>query len=107
MKGSPINFKDILAQAADADVTPIGRFLFTYPAQPLLATGSGGTGTVADFAALLVRCSEFFFTLCTITGTCWDSTANAGRIDKRKPMWIPFMAEMKRNGPLNVGHEGL
>ena len=51
---------------------------------------------------LLIRSSEFFFSLCRVTGTSWESPANPGRIDKRRPMWVPFMAEMKRNGPLSI-----
>lgn len=52
---------------------------------------------------LLLRSSDFFFDLCGVTGTNYDSPKNPGKIDKRKPMWIPFMAEMKRNGPLTIG----
>ena len=51
---------------------------------------------------LLIRSSELFFSLCGTTGTDWESPRNPGRIDKRKPMWVPFMAEMKRNGPLQL-----
>jgi len=54
---------------------------------------------------LLIRSSAFFFGLCGMTGTSWESPRNPGRIDKRKPMWVPFMAEMKRNGPLTLGRE--
>lgn len=51
---------------------------------------------------LLIRSSEFFFALCKATGTDWESPKNPGRIDKRTPMWVPFMAELKRNGPLSI-----
>jgi fructoselysine-6-P-deglycase FrlB-like protein len=50
---------------------------------------------------LLIRSSAFFFGLCGVTGTDWESPRNPGKIDKRRPMWVPFMAEMKRNGPLD------
>jgi hypothetical protein len=50
---------------------------------------------------LLIRSSAFFFGLCEATGTDWESPRNPGKIDKRRPMWVPFMAEMKRNGPLD------
>ena len=52
---------------------------------------------------LLIRTSAFFFDLCGATGTDWKSPRNPGRIDKRVPMWVPFMAEMKRTGPLTIG----
>ena len=53
MKDSPINLRDILSQAAAANITSLRQFLLTDPSRPLLATGSGGAETVADFAALL------------------------------------------------------
>ena len=52
---------------------------------------------------LLIRSTEFFHTLCLNTGVDPESPKNPGRIDKRKPMWVPFMSEMKRNGPLEIG----
>ena len=51
---------------------------------------------------LLIRSSAFFFDLCEATCTNWKSPANPGKIDKRQPMWVPFMAELKRNGPLRM-----
>ena len=51
---------------------------------------------------LLIRSSAFFFDLCGVTGTNWESPKNPGKIDKRQPMWVPFMAEMKRTGPLTL-----
>ena len=51
---------------------------------------------------LLIRSSAFFFDLCDSTGTNWKSPANPGRIDKRKPMWVPFMAALKAAGPLKL-----
>ena len=54
---------------------------------------------------LIIRSSEYFFSLCRATGTNWESPANPGKIDKRKPMWIPFMADMKRCGLLNAAQE--
>ena len=54
---------------------------------------------------LLIRSSAFFFDLCGVTGTKWESPKNPGKIDKRQPMWVPFMAEMKRIGPLTLGKD--
>ena len=51
---------------------------------------------------LLVRSTGFFFDFCEATGTTNESPANPGRIDKRVPMWVPFISEMKRNGPLTI-----
>lgn len=51
---------------------------------------------------LLIRSTEFFHTLCSVTGVNPESPKNPGRIDKRKPMWVPFMAEMKKQGPLQI-----
>ena len=51
---------------------------------------------------LLIRSSDFFFDLCGVTGTNWESPKNPGKIDKRQPMWVPFMAEMKHTGPLTL-----
>ncbi|MBO4536412.1 MAG: hypothetical protein J5702_04315, partial [Bacteroidales bacterium] len=43
----------VIDQTVSADLDPIKDFLFTNPGEPLIATGSGGAGTAADFAALL------------------------------------------------------
>ena len=51
---------------------------------------------------LLIRATEFFMELCPAAGVDPDSPSNPGRIDKRKPMWVPFKAELKRNGPLTL-----
>lgn len=51
---------------------------------------------------LLIRSTVFFFDLSAVTGTNWKSPNNPGKIDKRLPMWVPFAAEMKRNGPLTI-----
>ena len=53
MKDFSIDLPGIMARAAEADVSPLRQFLFDNPAQPLVATGSGGAESVADFAALL------------------------------------------------------
>ena len=51
------NLSNTLSSAIDhtlaADLEPIRQFLFTNPSEPLIATGSGGAATAADFAALL------------------------------------------------------
>lgn len=54
---------------------------------------------------LLIRSTEFFHTLCTTCGVDPECPKNPGRIDKRKPMWVPFMAELKRQGPLQIRRE--
>ena len=42
MKDFSIDLPGIMARAAEADVSPLRQFLFDNPAQPLVATGSGG-----------------------------------------------------------------
>lgn len=51
---------------------------------------------------LLIRATEFFHSICPVYGQDPTSPKNPGRIDKRVPMWVPFMAEMKKNGPLSL-----
>lgn len=51
---------------------------------------------------LLIRTTEFYHSVCTATGVNPESPKNPGRIDKRKPMWIPFMAALKKQGPLSL-----
>ena len=51
---------------------------------------------------LLIRATEFFHAACGACGVNPVSPSNPGRIDKRVPMWVPFMAEMRRNGPLSI-----
>ena len=51
----------------------------------------------------LIRSNLLFTGLCEERGVDFSSPSNKGRIDKRKPMWIPFMSEMKKNGPLALG----
>lgn len=51
---------------------------------------------------LLICGTEFFHVLCSTTGVNPENPKNPGRIDKRKPIWVPFMAELKRQGPLQL-----
>lgn len=51
---------------------------------------------------LLIRSTEFFHTLCTAIGVDPESPRNPGRIDKRRPMWIPFKDLLKKQGPLKL-----
>ena len=187
----------ILSQAQAADLSALRSFLTTSPSEPLVATGSGGSESASDFAALLYgarggmalavspytlnsfsdnalrtgkvlliskgghnndivfatkralavnpdgtaalnfsdgdrnearklfikagsdksftipmpRTHEGFvstgpafsyFSICPVYGLDPTSPKNPGRIDKRVPMWVPFMAEMKKNGPLSI-----
>lgn len=49
---------------------------------------------------LLVRATDFFLALCEAVGVDHFCPSNPGRIDKRVPMWIPFVAALKKAGPL-------
>lgn len=51
---------------------------------------------------LLIRSTEFFHAVCLAAGVNPESPRNPGRIDKRKPMWVPFMAGLKQQGPLTL-----
>lgn len=51
---------------------------------------------------LLLRMKVFFSAICDAVGANPASPANPGRIDKRKPIWTPFMDDMKRSGPLTL-----
>ena len=51
---------------------------------------------------LLIRATEFYHSVCTVCGVDPESPKNPGRIDKRKPMWVPFMAALKKQGPLSL-----
>ena len=51
---------------------------------------------------LLIRATEFYHSVCTACGVDPESPKNPGRIDKRKPMWVPFMAALKKQGPLSL-----
>ena len=51
---------------------------------------------------LLIRATEFYDKLCQAIGANPESPKNPGRIDKRRPIWVPFMAELKKQGPLSL-----
>ena len=51
---------------------------------------------------LIIRSTELYHTLCTTCGVNPESPSNPGRIDKRKPMWVPFMAALKKQGSLSL-----
>ena len=70
----------VIDQTIAADLKPLRYFLFSNPSEPLIATGSGGAET----------------------GVNPESPGNPGRIDKRKPIWVPFMAALKKQGPLRL-----
>ena len=51
---------------------------------------------------MLIRATEWYHSVCTACGVDPESPKNPGRIDKRKPMWVPFMAVLKKQGPLSL-----
>ena len=51
---------------------------------------------------LLIRTTEFYHSVCAAAGINPESPKNPGRIDKRKPIWVPFMAALKKQGPLSL-----
>jgi len=60
------------------------------------------TGHYAPEASLdlLIRSTEFYHSVCAASGVDPESPRTSGRIDKRKPIWTPFMAQLKKQGPL-------
>ena len=51
---------------------------------------------------LLIRSTEFYHAVCSAAGVNPESPKNPGRIDKRKPIWVPFMAALKKQGALRL-----
>jgi hypothetical protein len=51
---------------------------------------------------LLIRSTEFYHSVCAASGVDPESPRNPGKIDKRKPIWTPFMAQLKKQGPLSL-----
>lgn len=51
---------------------------------------------------LLISATGIFKELSQASGINPDSPKNPGKIDKRVPMWVPFVAELKKAGPLNL-----
>ena len=81
--------KDI-AQRTRAFLPPSTRLV-------IIETGHDAPEASLD---LLIRATEFFHAVCSAAGVRPESPGNPGRIDKRKPMWVPFMAALKKQGPL-------
>ena len=51
---------------------------------------------------LLVQSSLLFGALCEAADVNPDSPSNPGKIDKRVPISIPFVSELKKSGPLKI-----
>ena len=79
-----------------------GRTRKFLPASTRLVIIETGVDAPEASLDLLIRGSLFFFDICASTGTDWKSPANPGRIDKRQPMWVPFAAKLKQDGPLKL-----
>jgi len=76
----------------------IRKFLPASTKLIIIETGDDAPSASLD---LLIKSTEFVFSLEQI-GINLDSPRNPGKIDKRVPMWIPFQAEMKKNGALII-----
>lgn len=83
--------KDIVARTR-AFLPPTTRLI-------IIETGHDAPEASLD---LLIRTTEFYHSVCTATGVNPESPRNPGRIDKRKPMWVPFMTALKKQGPLGL-----
>lgn len=65
----------------------------------ILETGHDAPEASLD---LLIRATEFFHSICPVYGMDPVCPRNPGRIDKRVPMWVPFMTELRKSGPLTL-----
>lgn len=52
---------------------------------------------------LLIRSTELYLALCGAAEVDPESPKNPGKIDKRKPIWVPFMSVLGKQGSLSVG----
>ena len=90
----------LLVSPREKDIVARTR-AFLPPTTKLVIIETGHDAPEASFD-LLIRATEFFHSLCTEAGVNPESPRNPGRIDKRKPIWVPFMAALKKQGPLNL-----
>jgi len=90
----------LLVSPREKDIA--GRIRKFLPASTKLIIIETGDDAPSASLDLLIRSTEFVLSLETI-GINLETPKNPGKIDKRVPMWIPFMAEMKKNGPLSIG----
>ena len=65
----------------------------------VIETGLNGPEAGLDLA---VKMTGFFEAAAGSAGVNPDSPKNPGRMDKRVPMWIPFVADLKKAGPLKT-----
>lgn len=65
----------------------------------VIETGLEGPAAGLDLA---VRMTGFFEAAARRAGVNPGSPKNPGRMDKRIPMWIPFVADLKKAGPLKT-----
>lgn len=72
------------------------------PADTKLIVIRTGLDSEAAPLDLLISATEVFHTLSGAAGINPDSPKNPGKIDKRRPMWIPFTADLKKIGPLDL-----
>lgn len=75
----------------------IRRFLPSTTKLIIIETGYDAPEASLD---LLIRATEYFHAICKEIGVNPEGPRNPGRIDKRVPMWIPFIAELKKQGSL-------
>ena len=71
------------------------------PATKLVVIETGHDAPEASLD-LLIRTTEFYNGICTAASIDPECPRNLGKIDKRKPIWVPFMAQLKKLGPLRL-----
>ena len=90
----------LLVSPRERDIVERTR-AFLPPATKLVIIETGKDAPEASLD-LLIRTTEFYHIVCEATDINPESPKNPGHIDKRKPMWVPFMAELKKQGPLSL-----
>ena len=90
----------LLVSPRERDIVERTR-AFLPPATKLVIIETGKDAPEASLD-LLIRTTEFYHIVCEATDVNPESPKNPGHIDKRKPMWVPFMAELKKQGPLRL-----
>lgn len=90
----------LLASPREKDIGARTR-AFLPPTTKLVILETGHDAPEASLD-LLIRATEWYHSVCGATGVDPECPKNPGRIDKRKPIWVPFIAALKKQGPLSL-----
>lgn len=82
-------------------VQKIRKFLPACAKLILIETEEDNPTASLDF---LIKWTLLYFDLCDIKHISLESPSNPGKIDKRIPINIPFVSDLKKQGPLHLSH---